>query len=180
MLMAERTAEFILGLVGGIFGILSAPGLFLLGGFIAAFGGPATLLGAAVGGALLSIIGLIGAAFVKSHPKAGGAVMLISGFFGLFVALGLWIGALLLIVAGIVALIRKEKPIETAQPAIQSTYYCTNCGKPLTYLSQSKKWYCEDCKTYPPTKDDLLQEASKAIERGDRELAKRLVEQARE
>ncbi len=147
--MVERTAEFILGLIGGIFGILTVPGLFILGGLSAAFGGSATLAYWAVGGGILSIIGLIGAAFVKSHPKLAGGIMLFSGFFGLFVALGFWIGALLLIVAGIIALIRKEKPVQTpAQTPAQPAYYCTNCGKTLTFMSQSKRLYCEDCKIY--------------------------------
>jgi ribosomal protein S27AE len=150
--MTERTAEFILGLIGGIFGILAVPGLLFLGAVSRYFGGPDTILMWAVGGGILSIIGLIGAAFVKSRPKAAGAIMLISGFLGLFLALGLWIGALLLIVAGIVALIRKEKPAQPSPPSIsQQVYYCTKCGKPLTFMSQSKRWYCESCKSYAPS-----------------------------
>jgi UPF0716 family protein affecting phage T7 exclusion len=39
---------------------------------------------------------------------AFGVIMLISGLLVLFVVLGFWLGALLLLVAGIVALVRQE------------------------------------------------------------------------
>src|SRR3989337_1493583 len=100
--MAERTAEFIIGLVGGIIGILAVPGLLLLGAIVAGLGGSLGIFGAALLGGILSVVGLVGAAFVKSRPKIAGAIMLVCGFLGLFVALGLWLGALLFIVAGIV------------------------------------------------------------------------------
>ena len=128
------------------------PGLLFLGALSRYFGGSDTILMWAVGGGILSIISLIGAAFVRSRPKAAGGIMLICGFLGLFVALGLWIGALLLMAAGVIALIRKEKPKQpTISPVAQPIYYCTNCGKPLTFMSQSKKWYCESCNTYAPS-----------------------------
>ena len=150
--MAERTAEFILGLIGGILGLLAVPGFFFLGGLSAAFGGPATLVGWAIGGGILSAVGLVGAAFVKSRPRPAAVMMLISGVLGLFVALGFWVGALLLLVAGIIALIRKEKPVQPPPPPIsQQVFYCTSCGKPLTYVSQYQRWYCESCRTYAPS-----------------------------
>jgi len=150
--MVERTAEFILGLVGGILGLLAVPGFFFLGGLSAAFGGPVTLVGWAIGGGILSAVGLVGAAFVKSRPRPAAVMMLISGVLGLFVALGFWVGALLLLVAGIIALIRKEKPVQPPPPPIsQQVFYCTSCGKPLTYVSQYQRWYCESCRTYTPS-----------------------------
>ena len=150
--LAERTAEFIIGLIGGILGIVVAPGIFFLGGLIGAFGlraGMAVAEGA-VAGAVLSIIGLVGVAFVKSHPKAAGLMMVGSGLLGLFVALGLWVGALLLLVAGIIALVRKEKKVPPP-PIPASSYYCTNCGRPMSWVSQYQRWYCESCKTYAPS-----------------------------
>jgi hypothetical protein len=150
--MVERTAEFILGLIGGILGLLAVPGSFFLGGFIAAFGGPATLVGWAIVGGILSAVGLVGAAFVKSRPRPAAVMMLISGALGLFVALGFWVGALLLLVAGIIALIRREKPTESVPPPSPETvYYCTKCGKPLTYVPQYRRWYCENCRAYAPS-----------------------------
>jgi hypothetical protein len=152
--MGERTPEFVLGLAGGILGLVAAPILFLAGGILAAFGlsSGVTLVGVSVVGGILSIIGLIGAAFVKSHPKASGVMMLLSGLLGLFVVLGFWLGALLLLVAGIVALLRKEKPTTPPlPPPAQSKFFCTNCGKTLTYVQQYQKWYCENCKQYAPS-----------------------------
>jgi len=148
--MAERTAEFILGLVGGILGLVAAPILFLAGGILAAFGlsSGVTLVGVSVVGGILSIIGLIGAAFVKSHPRASGVMMLLSGLLGIFVVLGFWLGALLLLVAGIIALLRREKRAPPPPPLAQTVVYCTNCGKPLTYVQQYQRWYCENCKQY--------------------------------
>jgi hypothetical protein len=147
--LAERTAEFIIGLLGGIIGLLAAPGLFFLGTLVAAFGGGAGIFGAAVLGGILAIIGLVAAAFVRSRPKIAGGTMLACGVLGLFVALGLWIGALLFIVAGIVALIRKEIP--SPPPPPQQVFYCTNCGKPMSFIEQYKRWYCSNCKIYAPT-----------------------------
>ncbi|GEM_PF-987537 len=178
--MAERTAEFILGLIGGISGILVAPALYLLGGVWMAFGGPATLVIASIVGGILSILGLIGVAFVKTQPKLSGVIMLISGILGLIVALGLYVGALLLTVAGIITLVRTEKPTEIPSvPTPQPAYYCTNCGKPLKFNSQLQRWYCESCGVRAPTKDELLRYAMKALDQGDTELAKKFMDQAR-
>jgi hypothetical protein len=74
--------------------------------------------------------------------------MLLSGLVGLFVVLGFWLGALLLVVAGVVALLRKEKHPPPPPPSPTQTVYCTTCGKPLTYVQQYQKWYCEKCKEY--------------------------------
>jgi hypothetical protein len=74
--------------------------------------GSGVVAGYAIGGVILSIVGLIGAAFVKSHPRLASAAMLISGGLGFSVVLGFRIGALLLLVAGIIGLIRKEKSVE--------------------------------------------------------------------
>ena len=34
------------------------------------------------------------------------------------------------------------------QPVQQQTYHCLTCGKPLRYIYESKKWYCEACRKY--------------------------------
>jgi len=147
--MAERTAEFILGLLGGIIGILAVPGLLIMGAVIAGFGGSFGLFGAAILGGILSVVALVGAAFVKSRPKIAGVIMLVCGLFGLFVALGLWIGALLLIVAGIVALIRKEKTSALPPPPMSpQVAYCPTCGNKLSFIQEYKRWYCDNCQKY--------------------------------
>jgi hypothetical protein len=37
-------------------------------------------------------------------------------------------------------------PNPQAQP--QGGGYCTNCGKPLSYIPEYKRWYCYDCQRY--------------------------------
>lgn len=143
--MAERTAEFILGLIGGIFGIIVAPSLFFLGIILLPWGG-GMYLAPAIGGGLLSILGLIGAAFVKSHARPASIAMLISGGLGLVVGLGLWIGALLLLVAGIIGLIRKERPAQPIPPpppiAPESgSMFCSKCGRQIARESK----FCTYC-----------------------------------
>lgn len=76
--------------------------------------------------------------------------------------------------------IRSKSPSATLPPTSQSVYYCTKCGKPLKYLLQYQKWYCENCRTYPPTREEILQRASRALDEGNTELAKRLMDQARQ
>ena len=146
--MTERTAEFIIGILGGIIGILAVPGLLLLGVVVAGLGGTLGVFGAAIVGGILSVFGLIGAAFVKSRSKISGAIMLVCGILGLFVALGLWIGALLLIVAGIISLIRKEKTSLPPPPMSPEVAYCTTCGKKMSFIGDYKRWYCESCQKY--------------------------------
>ena len=153
--MVERTPELILGLVGGVLGIIAVPSLFILGGLLLPFGGGWIVI-AAIGGLLFSILGLIGAAFVRSHPRPASLLMLISGGLGLFVALGGWVGALLLLVAGIIALIRREKKTERAPPSAVSIappapapspavaggmMFCRECGKQIPRESK----FCQTC-----------------------------------
>jgi hypothetical protein len=146
--MAERTAEFILGLLGGILGIVVAPSLFLLGAFLLPWGG-GMYFAPAIGGGVLSILGLIGAAFVKSHARLASIVMLVSGGLGLVFGLGLWIGALLLLVAGIIGFIRKEKRVEPTPttPTLplgspeSGIMFCSTCGKQIARGST----FCQFC-----------------------------------
>ena len=151
--MVERTAEFILGLIGGILGIVGVAALLFFSAILVALGvsGSGVVAGYAIGGVILSIVGLIGAAFVKSHPRLASAAMLISGGLGFFVVLGFWIGALLLLVAGIIGLIRKEKPVEP-KPATPSPppppaapesamMFCSRCGKQIARGST----FCQYC-----------------------------------
>jgi len=105
----SRTPEFVLGLIGGIFGLLFIPLMVFLGGFQEAFTGETTLYAQSFVAALMSVLGLVGAVFVRSRPKASGILLLVSGIVGIIVALGFYVGALLLLIAGILALVRKPK-----------------------------------------------------------------------
>jgi len=109
----SRTAE-VLGVVGGIFGILT--GIFAM--FVGTIGGifeygmitlalePLFNLG--FGAVILGIIGIVGGTIVNRNNKAAGALMLISGVVGFIVVSLFWvIAGILLIVGGILAF-RKE------------------------------------------------------------------------
>lgn len=106
----KRTAEFVMGLIGGILGILA--------GFMGVFvGSIATALevdqGGFVSGAswiaiLLSVLGIVGAGLVKSKTKAASILMLIAAVGGFFcIGLLYLLPGILLLIAGIMGLARK-------------------------------------------------------------------------
>lgn len=33
-------------------------------------------------------------------------------------------------------------------PEEENVFYCKECGKPLTYIEQYKRWYCYSCEKY--------------------------------
>ena len=79
-----RTAEMVLGIIGGIFGILG--GLFaIFFGVLAAVVGEAGLEIIVLGtvAVILGVIGIIGGAVVNSYPKLAGSLMLFSGLVGI-------------------------------------------------------------------------------------------------
>jgi len=105
----SRTAELVLGIIGGIFGILAA--MFVIGatGFFESLGvaksSEASAMYSRGGvGLLLGCIGIIGAAIVNRNNKVAGVLMLLSAVCGLL-TLGLFwsISFLLLLVGGILA-----------------------------------------------------------------------------
>ncbi|MGZ4032680.1 MAG: DUF4064 domain-containing protein [Tumebacillaceae bacterium] len=108
----KRTAEFVVGLIGGILGILAA----LSGVF---FGAIATALevdgGNVVSGAswiavALSVIGIIGAAMVKNKTMLASILMLIAAIGGFICISMLFIlPGVLLLIAGIMGLVRKDR-----------------------------------------------------------------------
>jgi hypothetical protein len=104
-------ADFVLGLLGGIFGFFA--GLLALG-----FGGLGEALGASSATSIIglgalailaSIIGIVGAAISGGRPKAGGGLMIISGILGLIaVSMFYLLSTVLLVVGGIMALRSKK------------------------------------------------------------------------
>ncbi len=103
----SRNAELALGIVGGLFGILTGIFAMFVGGLGGAFGAEGaetvTLLG--FGAVLFGIMGIVGGALVTHNQKAGGAMMLISGILGFVTTSLFWIVAgLILIAGGILAL----------------------------------------------------------------------------
>ncbi len=103
-----RTAEIVLGILGGAFGIISALGAAaIFGGFFEAFGESAMVedvYAKSAGGLLLGIIAIIGAVTVNKWNRVGGGLMLLSAIGGLFVLGLLWgLPFVLLLTGGILA-----------------------------------------------------------------------------
>lgn len=108
----KRTTEFVLGLIGGIFGILGAILALMVGGLGAAFEaeGANSIIGlgwAAVG---LSILGIVGSVVVKSKAKAGGIMMTIAAISGIICIFVFYIlPGILLLIGGLMGIFRKDK-----------------------------------------------------------------------
>ncbi len=81
----SRTAEFTLGLLGGIFGFFGAVLALALGTLGSAFGASSasTIIGLGWGAIIFSIIGIIGSVIVRGRAKQGGLLMIISALGGL-------------------------------------------------------------------------------------------------
>ena len=108
--MGKRTFEFVLGLIGGIFGFFGALIALMFGGIGSALGGEgaSTIIGLGWLAILFSIIGIVGAALVKSKTKVGGWMMIISAVGGVIsVSFAYALSFILLIIAGLMAVIKK-------------------------------------------------------------------------
>lgn len=105
----KRTTEFVLGLIGGIFGIFGFIAMFI-GGVDAAFNGHSSIIGLGVGAIVLSILGIVGSVVVKGKAKLGGAFMTIAAIGGtICISMFYILPGVLLIIAGLMGLFRKEK-----------------------------------------------------------------------
>jgi hypothetical protein len=98
----SRTLELILGILGGVFGLLG--GVFAL--IFSAF--EPSLFGLGVSAVVASIVGLVGAIYVTQNAKYGGIILIISAVW-LLISISAFgvLGAVLLGIAGLSALIRK-------------------------------------------------------------------------
>ncbi len=108
----SRTAETILGVLGGIAGLIGAIFVLLTGGLGAAFGaeGTSTIVNLGWIAIFLSTLGIIGGAIASRNVDAAGICMLLSGIGGfLAISLAYIIAGPLLIVGGILALVRRSK-----------------------------------------------------------------------
>jgi len=107
-----RTTEFVLGLLGGIFGFIAAVIALAIGGVGGALGASgastiSTLAGVAI---LFAILGIVGSAIVKSKAKLGGTFMLVSAIGGLIcISFFYLLSFVLLLIAGLMGLIKKDK-----------------------------------------------------------------------
>ncbi len=125
----KRTAEFILGLIGGclfsLIALIGFIGAILYGSepfsILSTSGEEAVVVSSAVIVLLLSLLGLFGAIFVNRKNTLSGILMLVSGVVGLaasgFPWSALW--ALPLIVAGVMACVPKDEKPRGQNTAIQ-------------------------------------------------------------
>jgi hypothetical protein len=111
----KRTAEFTLGLIGGILGILFSILVIAVGVVGESIDLPiiinfSTITFLGVLSLVVSIVAIVGAVWVKSKAKAGGWTMVICGIVG-FIAVDLFyvISAILLLIGGLMAIFRKDK-----------------------------------------------------------------------
>ncbi len=105
-----RPTATILAVLGSIFGLEIALFLLLFGSLGSVFGvaeiSPAAALGRTT--IYLVVVGIIGGVIVNQNPKIAGTLMLLSGIGGFMaVSLAYIIAGPLLIVAGILALLKK-------------------------------------------------------------------------
>jgi hypothetical protein len=109
--IGKRTTEFVLGLIGGIFGFFGAIIALMFGGLGAAFAaeGASTVISAGWVAMLLSIVGIVGASIVKGKPKTGGWFMIVSAVGGLIaISMAYVLPFVLLIIGGLMAVIKKD------------------------------------------------------------------------
>lgn len=108
----SRTTELVLGLLGGIFGLFASFFVMAFGGLGGALGaqGASGVVGQGMVAIIFSIVGIVGASLVKSKTKLSGWMMLISAIGGIIsISLAYLISFILLIIAGIMALVKKDK-----------------------------------------------------------------------
>jgi len=108
--MGKRTTEFVLGLLGGIFGFIGAIIAMFIGGIGSVLGAEdaSTVIGLGWLAILFAIIGIVGAALVRNKTKLGGLFMIVSAVGGVIsVSFGYALAFVLLIIAGLMAVIKK-------------------------------------------------------------------------
>lgn len=120
----KRTAEFVLGLIGGIFGIIGGILALTVGGAAAAFGvsGGATVSVLGFIAILLSVLGIVGAAIVRKNSKLGGVFMTIAAVGGVICISAFYIlPGILLIIAGLMGLIKKSNKAAATTETVVKT-----------------------------------------------------------
>ena len=108
----KRTTEFVLGLLGGIFGFFAAFAALFIGGIDAAFSssGTSDIVGLGWAAVIFSIVGIVGSAMVKSKAKVGGILMIIAAIAGVISVSAFYIlPGILLLIGGLMGVFRKDK-----------------------------------------------------------------------
>ncbi|HDX9654372.1 hypothetical protein COM65_19320 [Bacillus wiedmannii] len=113
----KRTTEFVLGLIGGIFGIICAFIALMIGGMGAAFEaeGAESIIGLGWGAVALSILGIVGCVVVKKNAKVGGIMMTVAAIGG-FICISIFylLPGVLLLIGGLMGIFRKDKAAVSA------------------------------------------------------------------
>ena len=109
----KRTAEFVLGLIGGILGALISFPTFIFMGFMPVTDSFSTIAWVTNGIAtVIAIVAIVFVCLVNKKTKLSGIMMIITGV-GLFLCNFFnIISTILLLIAGIMSLVRKIKKIE--------------------------------------------------------------------
>ncbi|EHE85167.1 putative membrane protein [Latilactobacillus curvatus CRL 705] len=106
----SRTAEMVLGILGGVFGIIAGVFSFFMGGIDSAMNSTSSssLFGLGIGCIIASIVAIILVCMINKNRVVMGWIIIVCGVLNIiFVsAFGILSGALI-IIAGILALVRK-------------------------------------------------------------------------
>ncbi len=106
----SRTAEMILGIMGGVFGIIAGVFSFLMGGFDSAINNTSSssFFGLGFGCVVASIVAIILVCMINKNRVVMGWLIIVCGILNIvFVSAFGVLSGVLIIVAGILALIRK-------------------------------------------------------------------------
>lgn len=109
-----RTAELVVGIIGGVFGILGALVAFVGGGFVAAVGEDASatsIMGRAILALAASILGIVASVLLRDpgRRRLWSAIAIASGAIVLFAIGGFGIvGGPMLAIAGLMGFLRKD------------------------------------------------------------------------
>ncbi|MFB4162265.1 DUF4064 domain-containing protein [Alteribacillus sp. JSM 102045] len=112
----SRVTEMVLGIIGGLIGFGGAFFALFMGSLDEAFNETASsLTGLGASAFLFSALAIAGAILVKFKPKLGGWLMAISGI-AILISISLFgvVPALFLVPAGLMGILRKEKPAQGA------------------------------------------------------------------
>lgn len=102
--LRSRTAELVLGIIGGVFGLIGATTALVLGeGF-----NVDSAISGRIFSTLFSIIAIIAVVFISKNPKIVSIVLILSALV-VFITTGLsgFVGAILILIAGILGIVRK-------------------------------------------------------------------------
>lgn len=106
----KRTTEFVLGLIGGIFGIISSLMAMFIGGAATAFGSShgSTITGSALIALIVSILGIVGSVLSSKQTMLAGIFLIAAAIIGFICIFMFYIlPGILLLIGGIMCFARK-------------------------------------------------------------------------